>query len=112
MSGLHHPPAGRQCKGCTTLSEYPLVWTWKAGGLRTLDRAGDRCRILARGRMNSVLIEFKDGERAVVSGNGLRRAEAWREVAKRGGTDTRTDTKFSGERKAKPCKRGELGRGN
>src|SRR6516225_1937045 len=38
--------------------------------------------------------------------------EAWREVAKRGGTDTRTDTKFSGERKAKPCKRGELGRGN
>jgi hypothetical protein len=63
------------------LSDYPLIWVWKARGLRTLDRAGDRCRILARGRMNSVLIEFKDGARAVVSGNGLRRAEKWRSVA-------------------------------
>jgi len=40
----------------------------------------------------------------------------WREVARGGktdtGTDTRTDTKFSGERKAKACRRGELGRGN
>jgi len=94
------------------LSDYPLIWVWKARGLPPSTGRGDRCRILARGRMNSVLIEFKDGERAVVSGSGLRRAEAWREVAKRGGTDTRTDAKFSGERKAKPCKRGELGRGN
>jgi hypothetical protein len=42
--------------------------------------------------MNWVLIEFKDGERAVVSGNGLRRTEAWHVVAKRGGTGTRTGT--------------------
>ena len=73
------------------MSEYPLVWTWKARGLRSLDRAGELPD--PRARMNSVLTEFKDGERAVVSGNGLRRAEKWREEAKRGGTDTRTDTK-------------------
>jgi hypothetical protein len=42
---------------------------------------GERCRILARGRMNSVLIEFEDGERAVVSGNGFK---AGREVARSG----------------------------
>ena len=74
------------------MSEYPLVWTWKAPvfgpSTARASSAGS-----SRGRMNSVLIEFKDGERAVVSGNGLRRAEKWREVAKRGGTDTRTDTK-------------------
>ena len=75
------------------MSEYSLVWTWKARGLRTLDRAAEPCRILARGRMNSVLIEFNRRRAGGRFGNGLRRAEKWREVAKRGGTDTRTDTK-------------------
>ena len=88
-------------------------------GLRTVDRAGEPCRILARGRMNSILIEFKDGGGAVVSGNGLRRAEKWRSMARlvfndfrrirsvaRGG---KTDTKFSGERKANaPGLRGRI----
>ena len=31
------------------------------------------CRILARGTMNSVLIEFENGERSVVSRRALRR---------------------------------------
>jgi hypothetical protein len=48
--------------------------------------------------MNSVLIEFKDGERAVVSGNGLRRAEAWPEGAKRGRTGTGTEAGFGSRR--------------
>ena len=34
---------------------------------------GRRCRIVARGSLNSRLIEFEDGERHVVSGNALRR---------------------------------------
>lgn len=35
---------------------------------------GRPCRILARGAMNSVLIEFGDGERAVVSRFAVRKA--------------------------------------
>lgn len=31
------------------------------------------CRILARGKMNSVLIEFADGQRECVSRNAVRR---------------------------------------
>lgn len=35
---------------------------------------GRACRVIARGRMNSVLIEFADGERAVVSRYAVRKA--------------------------------------
>lgn len=38
---------------------------------RTLYRR--RCRIVARGTMNSRLIEFEDGQREIVSGNAIRR---------------------------------------
>jgi hypothetical protein len=38
------------------------------------DRAGQRLRVIARGAMNSALIEFADGHRSVVSRNALRRA--------------------------------------
>ena len=31
------------------------------------------CRVVARGKMNSVLIEFDDGRREVVSRNAVRR---------------------------------------
>ena len=37
-------------------------------------RKGQRCRVLARGRMNSALVEFDDGWRMVTSRNALRRA--------------------------------------
>lgn len=32
-----------------------------------------RCRVVARGSMNSVLIEFENGQREVVSRNAIRR---------------------------------------
>jgi hypothetical protein len=44
------------------------------GALRCLSRKGDACRVLCRGAMNSVLVEFNDGSRAVVSRNALRKA--------------------------------------
>jgi hypothetical protein len=62
---------------------YPYVWFWKqqphwdrGTSPRVFDRErkGERCRMLARGRMNSGLIEFEDGYRVVTSRNGLRRA--------------------------------------
>ena len=32
-----------------------------------------QCRILARGKMNSILVEFENGQREIVSGNSIRR---------------------------------------
>jgi hypothetical protein len=54
---------------------YDYRWVWGAKGLRTLDRKGERCRVLVRGSMNSAMIEFEDGFRAVVSRNGLRKVK-------------------------------------
>lgn len=34
-----------------------------------------RCRVLARGTMNSVLVEFEDGERVVTSRNAVRKVK-------------------------------------
>lgn len=36
-------------------------------------RFGEACRVLARGRMNSALVEFGDGQKVVTSRNYLRR---------------------------------------
>lgn len=50
---------------------FDRVWFWRS----TLpERKGQRCRILARGTMNSCLIEFEDGERHVVSRFAIRKA--------------------------------------
>ncbi|WP_433222722.1 hypothetical protein ACQP00_24250 [Dactylosporangium sp. CS-047395] len=49
----------------------PVKVAWFGDGV---DRAGRRCRVLAAGSRNSVLIEFEDGYRVVTSRRGLRRA--------------------------------------
>ncbi len=36
---------------------------------------GRRCTVLARGGMNSVLVQFENGERLCTSRNAIRRAE-------------------------------------
>jgi hypothetical protein len=40
------------------------------------DRFGARCRILARGKMNSCWIEFEDGVQHIVSRNSIRKIRA------------------------------------
>jgi hypothetical protein len=40
------------------------------------ERFGQPCRLLARGRMNSCLIEFQDGTRHIVSRWSVRKASA------------------------------------
>lgn len=45
------------------------LYAWNRCG-----RKGQRCRVLARGKMNSCLLEFEDGWRMVTSRNALRRA--------------------------------------
>ena len=39
-------------------------WWWRKW---LPERKGQRCRVLARGRMNAVLVEFEDGERVISS---------------------------------------------
>lgn len=53
---------------------YPYYFAWKNNPLRaTLYRRP--CRVVARGGMNSVLVEFEDGRRVVTSRNALRKAK-------------------------------------
>lgn len=56
---------------------YPLIWFWRSKPFpgRTVDRKGDRCRVLAKGSRNSVLVEFEDGFRVVTSRYAVRRAD-------------------------------------
>ncbi len=71
------------------MTDYPYRWAWRwrqwpgpplpsvrvpwfADGV---DRTGQPCRVLARGTMNSALVELADGHRVVTSRGGLRRRE-------------------------------------
>ena len=47
------------------------VYRW---GKYLPDLKGRLCRVLARGSMNSALVEFEDGTRHVVSRNALRKS--------------------------------------
>ena len=49
---------------------FPYIYRWSHQG-----RKGQRCRLVARGTMNSVLLEFEDGYRMVTSGNALKKAK-------------------------------------
>ncbi len=51
---------------------YDQVWRWRA---RLGERHGQRCRIVARGAKNSVLVEFEDGYRVVTSRYAVRRVK-------------------------------------
>lgn len=37
------------------------------------ERKGQRCRVLARGKKNSILVEFEDGYRVITSRYAVRR---------------------------------------
>lgn len=49
------------------------IWFWHAKGMRIVDRKGQPCRVLARGRMNSILVEFGDGYRVIASRYAVRK---------------------------------------
>lgn len=52
--------------------DFPFIWYWRA---RLPERKGQRCRVLARGRMNSVLVQFADGWKVVTSRYAVRKVE-------------------------------------
>ena len=49
---------------------YDRYWRLR---VRLPERHGQRLRVIARGRMNSALIEFDDGVRHIVSRNAFRK---------------------------------------
>ena len=51
---------------------FRYVWFWRS---RLPDRHGQRCRVTARGRMNSILVEFEDGFQVVTSRYAVRLAK-------------------------------------
>lgn len=52
------------------MPEFTYIYHWNRQG-----RKGQRCRLLARGKMNSILVEFEDGYQMITSGNAIRRAK-------------------------------------
>lgn len=46
----------------------PYIYRWNRQG-----RKGHPCRVLARGTLNSCLVEFADGYRMVTSRNAIRK---------------------------------------
>lgn len=50
--------------------------TWYVYRWNRMGRKGQRCIVLCRGTMNSCMVEFEDGFRAVTSRNALRREHA------------------------------------
>lgn len=52
------------------MNEWPYFWRVRA---RLPDRYGQPCRVLARGALNSALVEFQDGTQVITSRNYLRR---------------------------------------
>lgn len=54
------------------MAEQLYIYRWNRPGLP--GRKGTLCRVLVRGSMNSALVEFLDGFRAVTSRNALKRA--------------------------------------
>ena len=51
---------------------YPYFYAWKNNAKRA-EFYRRRCRVLARGTMNSVMIEFEDGERTITSRFAVRK---------------------------------------
>ncbi len=54
---------------------FPYVYSWGPRGNMpgAMSRKGQYCRVIARGGMNTALIEFNDGFQAVISRNALRK---------------------------------------
>lgn len=49
-------------------TDQTYIYRWNREG-----RKDQRCRVLVRGKMNSVLVEFDDGFRMVTSRNAVRK---------------------------------------
>jgi hypothetical protein len=66
-------PPTRRPTGASPVSSVPAsveyIYRWDRQG-----RKGEPCHVLARGTLNSCLVEFRDGYRMVTSRNAIRKA--------------------------------------
>ena len=52
---------------------FTYIWFWKS---RLPERKGQLCKVSARGKMNSILVEFEDGFKVVTSRYAVRKTPA------------------------------------
>lgn len=57
------------------MTDPAFIYVWRVR-TRLPERFGTRCRVLARGSMNSAKVEFEDGYTVITSRNYLRKAPA------------------------------------
>jgi len=63
-----------------TAKEFPYIYTWGNNPKRK-SMKGQRCKIIASGKMNSIQIEFENGQRECVSRWSVRRTRHERKCA-------------------------------
>jgi len=56
------------------MTEWPYRYAWGNNPVRAR-LEGKRCRILVSGRMNTVMVEFEDGQRVTTSRRALRKEQ-------------------------------------
>ena len=54
------------------MTEYPYVFIWKNNSKRR-ELRGKRLRVIARGKMGSIEVEFENGSREIISRRSIRR---------------------------------------
>ena len=52
------------------MSEQIYIYRWNRMG-----RKGQACRVISRGKLNSCLVEFFDGHKAITSRNAIRKVK-------------------------------------
>jgi hypothetical protein len=61
--------SARRVKG-RKIKQWTHTWRWKK---RLPERFGQLCRVLATGRLNSVLVEFENGTKVITSRYAVRK---------------------------------------
>ena len=61
-------------------NEFDHIWFWKT---KLPERKGEKCRVLVRGRMNSILVEFEDGYKVVTSRYAVREIKKGEKIQKK-----------------------------
>jgi hypothetical protein len=54
------------------MSDFPYYYAWGNNEVRKPYK-GKKCRVLARGKKNTIQIEFECGHKMITSGNSIRK---------------------------------------
>src|ERR1051325_3471520 len=59
---IRQAPSGMRKESKQSEPAFTYVWFWES---RLPERRGQLCRVLARGKLNSILVEFTDGFKVI-----------------------------------------------